>query len=522
MVASRDPIRSMCEVFQHLRGDYDAAKQTRFKRKRTGVLSTGSGSDYHFRTESAYFGMMETARDLFRNHCLIAQGVRRLVANILRGGFGLDVNTGDESIDRDIASRWNAWAADPDRCDVAGEQDFHGLEKLAFQSVIVDGDILSIPTPSGAIQQVEAHRLRTPRSTTRNVVHGVLLDQYRRRLQYWITKENIDAMQPVPLVNDVRQIDARDPKTGDRQVFHHYMPDRVSQTRGITAFAPACDTAGMGDDLMFAQLVKAQMAACVTLFRELATESQSGLPGQGMEETTETRPNGTTRTLAGWQPGLEVFGWPGEKLIGFSPNVPNAEFFQHAMLILTIVAVNLDLPLAVLLLDPSKTNFSGWRGAMDQARQRFTDMQRWFGSSFHTPIYRWKVRQWMAKDAALRAAAKRTGIDIFGHRWQAQGWPYIEPVNDAMGDVVQERNLLNSHRRLAAARGINWEDLLNEIIADRVRIITKADDAAKLLAKERGLDVTWRDLAQWPMPEGVQIAVGNQPEPAQKEPANAA
>lgn len=521
-MSRRDPLKSMCEVFRDLRGDYDAAKQTRFKRKRTGVISTGSGSDYHFRTESAYFGMMETARDLFRNHCLIAQGVRRLVANVLRGGFCLDVKTGDEGLDRDNAARWSDWAADPDQCDMAGEQDFHGLEKLAFQSVIVDGDILSIPTPGGAVQQVEAHRLRTPKSTTKNVVHGVLLDQYRRRLQYWVTKENIDAMRPVPLVSDVRQIDARDSKTGERQVFHHYMPDRVSQTRGITAFAPAVDTAGMGDDLFFAQLVKAQMAACVTLFREMAADSQAGYTGQGLETTAETRPDGTTRTLAGWQPGLEVFGWPGEKLIGFSPNVPNAEFFQHAMLILTIVAVNLDLPLAVLLLDPSKTNFSGWRGAMDQARQRFTELQRWFSASFHTPVYRWKVRQWMADDAALRASAKRSGIDVFGHRWQAQGWPYIEPVNDAMGDVVQERNLLNSHRRLAAARGIDFEDLIEEIIADRVRIITKAHEAAKQLNAANGLVLTWRDLAQWPMPEGVQIAVGNQPAPTTEEPANAA
>jgi hypothetical protein len=159
---------------------------------------------------------------------------------------------------------------------------------------------------------------------------------------------------------------------------------------------------------------------------------------------------------------------------------------------------------------------------MDQARQRFTDMQRWFAGSFHTPIYRCKVRQWMADDAALRSVSKRSGIDVFGHRWQAQGWPYIEPVSDAMGDVVQERNLLNSHRRLAAARGIDFEDLIEEIIADRVRIITKADDAAKKLNKKRKLDLTWRDLAQWPMPEGVQIAVGNQPAPNKEEPVNAA
>jgi len=43
-------------------------------------------------------------------------------------------------------------------------------------------------------------------------------------------------------VNDITQIPARD-DAGHRQVFHHYLPDRRSQTRGVTAFAPMADTA---------------------------------------------------------------------------------------------------------------------------------------------------------------------------------------------------------------------------------------------------------------------------------------
>ena len=49
-------------------------------------------------------------------------------------------------------------------------------------------------------------------------------------------------------VNDITQIPARD-DAGHRQVFHHYLPDRRSQTRGVTAFAPMADTADHWDDL---------------------------------------------------------------------------------------------------------------------------------------------------------------------------------------------------------------------------------------------------------------------------------
>lgn len=514
---------SIVEQMGRLRNDYDAAKKTRFKRSRSGINATGSGADYHYRTWTAYAGIMETARDLFRNHCLIGQGIRRLVANILRGGFTLDVKTGDDELNKELSARWYEWACNPDLCDRAGELDFHGMEKMVLQSVVVDGDVLALPTRDDSLQLVEAHRLRTPAATKRNVVHGVMLDDYRRRLEYWVTKEDIDPMSALRLVSDVTRYPARyaDELTGrqERAVLHLYMPDRISQTRGLTALVPVVDTAGMGDDLAFATLVKAQMSACVTIFRELSSGQHVPpvLGGSDLPTTTDTRPDGTTRQLAGWQPGMELFGFPGETLKGFSPNVPNAEFFEHMKLILSIVAVNLDLPLAVLMLDPSETNFSGWRGAMDQARQRFQDIQSWLISGFHSPVYRWKVRQWAAESPAIRKAIEASarnrkigtdGVDAFGHVWHAQEWPYIEPTNDAMGDVIQERNLLISRRRRAARKGMDLDELDTEIVEDRVSLIAKGHEAAQKLNGKYQLDLTWKDIVHWPMPEGVTVAVG--------------
>ena len=69
-------------------------------------------------------------------------------------------------------------------------------------------------------------------------------------------------------VNDITQISARD-EASHRQVFHHYLPDRRSQTRGVTAFAPMADTADHWDDLQFANLVAAKIQSCYTILREL-------------------------------------------------------------------------------------------------------------------------------------------------------------------------------------------------------------------------------------------------------------
>ncbi len=224
-MARRNQISTMAEQFVRAKADYDAARKTRFKRDRAGagttLRSTGSAADFHYRTEIAYFGMIEEARDLFRNHALIGQAVRRLVANILSGGFTLDVRTGDKTLDEDNAGRWAEWAEDADQCDIQGEQDFHGLEKLTLQQVIVDGDLITLPVVDGHLQQLENHRMRTPHRTKRNIVHGVQLnnkDKPRRREAYWIADEDIEDNYPVPKAGDMTRYPARRPD-GVRQVF---------------------------------------------------------------------------------------------------------------------------------------------------------------------------------------------------------------------------------------------------------------------------------------------------------------
>jgi len=125
------------------------------------------------------------------------------------------------------------------------------------------------------------------------------------------------------------------------------------------------------------KLVQQQVVSCFAIFRERSIDNDSEEDVATGELSTEQLADGTSRTLEGIAPGMELTGRPGEKLQGFSPNVPNAEFFQHVRLILTLVGVNLGLPLCIVMLDGSETNFSGWRGALDQAKMGFRHNQRW-------------------------------------------------------------------------------------------------------------------------------------------------
>lgn len=511
----RDENPSLAESFDLLRADYNAAKASRFRRTRAGVSGTGRSGDYHYRTEGDFLRLMEIARDFIRNDVVVGQAVRRLVHNVVRDGFTLDPQTHNSDADEILTRRWAEWTGDPARCELAGEHNWHRIEQLALQQTIVDGDLIVLLTNTGAVELVEAHRMRTPTNAKRSskyknsLVHGVLLDENRRRREYWITKNDIDPNQTVSRISDMKRYPARD-RQGNRLVLHVYRPDRVSQTRGVSALAPVVDVVSQHDECQFAQMVKQQVSSAFAILRQqadphfLRTGSAPTAVQLGARET-ETLSDGTTRTLEGIGPGMIYTGQPGETLTGFSPNVPNPEFFKHTSLLLTFISINLGLPLQVLLLDPTKTNFSGWRGAIDQARMGFLDLQNWLIASLHSPVYRWQVRNWATTDPVLRELDQLPGVDLLRHRFHPPSWPYIEPLKDASADLLQVRNGMLSHRRRCAKRGLNWEEVSAEIVADNALLIRKAEEAAQKLNLELNLNLSWRELAMLPTPDGVTV-----------------
>jgi hypothetical protein len=157
-------------------------------------------------------------------------------------------------------------------------------------------------------------------------------------------------------------------------------------------------------------------------------------------------------------------------------------------------------------MDGSETNFSGWRGAVDEARKGFKANQRNIIKRFHEPVYRWKVRQWLAEDPALRNVPST--VNVFGHHWSAPVWEYIDPVADAQGDQIRLQNGLISPRRLHQERGRDWEVVADETIADMEYAITKAKSAAQRInAQFTDAPIHWRELISLPMPTGIQMTM---------------
>jgi lambda family phage portal protein len=529
---TRREARSIAEQFFTLRNDYDLARPSIYRMPKPGVLPTGTGADWHIRIQLAYFSMVELAREMFRNNAFLAQGIRRMVANVVQGGFLPHPHTGDRGADKELKARWKDWSTDSRKCSMNGEYTFWDLEKLVLQHVVVDGDVFSLPLKTGMLWTVENHRVRTPVNTSRNrklhVVHGIECDDFQRRIRYWVTKQDWEIHQAVRLVSDVERYSAvtRDKITGteERNVFHLYRPDRLSQTRGITALAAMGDTTGMTNDLFFAQLVKAQAASCYTFLHEFAGDVVPSMNSPDPKLENFWPPVPWTRPIQGVNPGSDIYtSIPGEKITGFSPAIPNPEFFQHASLLLGLLSINLDLPLCVFLLDPTKTNFSGWRGATDQMKIRLRDFQRWLADHFHREVWRWRTRVALYEDATLRHLFDALGEQIFRHDWQAPTWPYTDPTKDVQADTMEEAACLNSPRRIMSRNGQDIDEVSREICSDNYRRIARAIRYAQRLKEKYGVEIDWHEVLAKPLPQGMTIRLtGQDPDVPEKAEGNTA
>jgi capsid protein len=267
-------------------------------------------------------------------------------------------------------------------------------------------------------------------------------------------------------------------------------------------------------------MVQQQVVSCFAIFRKREVSFQPGAEGsqQQGEQTETTMADGSTRLTEGVAPGMHIFGDPGETLDGFSPNVPNPEFFEQARLLLTIIGINLGLPLVMVLMDSRESNFSAWRGAVQMAQAGFRGNQKFLVRRFLRPDYRRLVRRWAAIDPAIRAAGARSGVKLYAHKWAFPAWPYIDPLKDAGADLLRTRNGLISHRRRAAERNLDWEDLTAEIVEDNALLIQRAHEKAEQLnADHPGLNVTWREVSSLPTPDGVTVTVGTGDTPASNQ-----
>jgi hypothetical protein len=482
---------------------YASGESSRMNPVPRGVNPFGTDADYHYRTEFNYFLHVERARTAVRNHPLVEQGVRRLIANLRLGEETLDVDSGDEAVDADHQAWFADWTADPKQCDYEQTRNFSQIAQQSFFSQIVDGDIVHLPLRDGSLQTWESHHVRTPwghrptNSDRNGIIHGAEVRD-GKTVAYWITPTHLSFSQIVPRSGQAKRFPVFDAE-GNKITFWLGFTHRFAQRRGISRLSAPRDAMTGFDDLNYANIKSSLRRALISYLMEqsqAAGPSANVSPGGGALPQAGSRYLSTDVGLGLQAIVIEQLGEPaqafkapeGYSVKGWNANLPGAAFFEHSALLLTMLSVNLDMPLMFLLLDGSLVNFHGGRMTFDQAKLRFKQLQKDQISGLYGPTYEWKTRQRMTPGSvcydAKFARAVAAGANPFKYRIRPRGWPYVKPLEDAAGEDLAERRNLRSLKAILADRGIDDDEHRKEVITGRGKWAREAIREAQAIAKE--------------------------------------
>jgi len=486
---------------QDPQSSYLAGESNRMNPTPAGIDPLGSDADYHYGTARNYYLMMERARAAVRNHPLVEQAVNRLIANLRLTQIRLDPATGDKPLDRLLKEKWLHWTGDKRLCDWEMARDFNSIVSQSFFNEVVDGDILHIPLAMGALQTWEAHHIRSPylhQSTGQSqngIMHGAEV-RNGRTVGWHVTPASLSYLNRVTRQAGTHFYKQYDP-AGNQLAFYAGFTHRFSQRRGISRLSPPRDAMNGFDDLNYAHIKSALRRSLISYLM-----TSTGPPGPPVMDGEEL-PQAGARFAEEMGLGLEsviveqqgepaqVFKTPrGWDLQGWNANMPGSGYFEQSALLLTMLAVNLDLPLSFLLLDGSLTNFHGGRMTFDQVKLRLEELQRHVIATRHRPTYRWKLRQWTTQghheyDPRL-AAAVDAGRDLDRVQFRPKGWPYVKPMEDAAAENLAENRQLRSRREILATRGQDIEEVDDEILADRGEYFAKSLEAARGIVAANG------------------------------------
>ena len=500
------------------------AAQPGKKLSMTGPL--GADADYHIQNQSDYLRMIAFVRLMERNDPIIASARRRLRDNVNVGQMTPNPQTGSDQLNEHLKGMWEEYSNDPEQFDATGRFTFEQAADIVYVRTIFDGDIFAVPEGnSGQILHLEGHRCQTPTlSRVNRGVCGVQTDAKGRVQTYYLTRQSM-AYGAAVRVADVEPIAARNPD-GWSNVFHVHQPDRFSLNRGVTSLAPVGTAAGRRDDLEFAQILQAQIASCITLVEELTDAalmkylaSNNALPDMPLPDTFASKDDaGFQLKTAALHPGRVLQSRPGYQLkVNTGPNIGGG-MFQLNDLLIEYMAMCLDLPSIVLRLDAKNANFSQFRHVLDQARFTYGKHQRWCSAKYHRQVYRNLIRCRAASDKMIRDFVSREGVltlqksAALKHEWNAVGWKYPHPVDDAMGDILLLSSSMQSLEQYSRKQyGFGADELIRRVVADNKKALIAAIKASEDIFKETGVRVDWQYLFPPATRNGINIQMNDQP-----------
>lgn len=383
----------------------------------------------------------------------------RMRARVRRGAeLAKDVNTR-------IETAWREWYEGPVTAD--GRLSGAEFEELAFQTMVGEGEcfirkIVSPEFPHGLALQIvdadlvdESYSMVMGGARQNEVYMGVEVDALGRRVAYHV----LDYSQYGPGYQGRGRL-----SIGADQVLHLYRPRRPNQMRGYTWLARVM--AALHDLMRYHQHELVASGAGAAKMGFILNEN-GPVGGMGSDPVTEGTAAQTTNNAAGGRVSVEAEPgtiWElerGQKFEPWDPNHPAQAFGDFTKSVVhSIAAGSPGATYESMSSDYSDVTYLSERAARIRQRSIVQRLQQVWVRMYHRSIDAW----WL-QTAMLTGALKVPGGDWRVYRdrlWIPCGQEWVDPAKDGSAAEQLLKLNLTTHARLAAARGDDFEEILEE------------------------------------------------------------
>lgn len=455
-------------------------KGARDTNNRYGRLRSGNSADADILPDLD--AVVARSRERFYNDPLACGILKKRTHTVIGRGSHPQSKVSEEStglsreatqkIRRDQERAWKRWADSPG-ADATGKLNFHQLQSQAFLQMQTCGEALALivskPRPWSpsdlAIQMIEPDRLDTPPGMSGNnlIRKGVQIDATGEVEGYWIrdTHPGDDFSWSSASSQSFRFFPLRD-AYGRVQAVHLFNNDRPGQSRGVPLLAAVLDRLTDIDDASEATILKTIAIARVAYAIE--TNDLEGL----LEAATTQELNERIHNSE----GVEVhYLNQGEQAKVLADNSPSSTYDSFMRLNRKDLAMGVQMPYEAVSADRADSTYSSDRSGQMEHREVYAFEQYVVEQGFLRPIYRIRMEEaYLRGEWGAEVSPRQFYGDVdayLEHLWIHKGWGWVDPKNDAEATRTKLETNLTSLAREYAAMGLDWEEELEQIAAEK-------------------------------------------------------
>lgn len=431
---------------------------------REGRSPTHASGEAH--SEYDRIKLIGQSREFIRDNCIYRGMIERMTSYIVGNGFDLQVRSESKTYNETAEGLWHDYWKRPE---IKGIVSGRRLERMICREILTAGDTAVIKTnKDGLLQHIEAEQI-----VSSKLKDGIEKDAYGRPVKFWVSGYNKHGRLST---SEAKEYNAND-------ILFITDPERPSSVRGVPPCQASFPMLHRINDVCDSEAIAWQLLARIALS---VTKDRAGeIAFDTSNDDTEKEGTEWAQRVHEVDYALIFHGEKGEEIKGVEHNLPGSNFSESLIMFLRLLGLPLGLPLEIILLDWTKSNYSQSRAVLEQAYQIFLGWQFLIEEFFLRPVYEWKIAQW------TNAGSLGRRKDGLWHEWTKPTFPWIDQLKEAQAYAAKLDRGFSTHAMVCKALDLDRE---NVIIARKQEVLD-AIEIADDIKKQTGRDVPWQIFA---------------------------